>query len=121
MDFLRNEDDEFDDLADRFYEIYPNLKHLKNLRDERNIMAYGAGDFGNRAAEFLKDRLELYVDQRAESMEFQKNGRKVIPLDQITKYNKKILITMSDEKIAGALENLLLYGLKDVYVCEWDV
>lgn len=121
VDFLRDEDDEYKDLADCFFEICPDLKKLKKLQDEGNIMAYGAGDFGNRAAKLLGDRLELYVDQRAEKMGFQKNGRKVITPDQISQYeDKTLLITMSDEKISDALENLLTNGAEEVYVCEWN-
>ena len=121
VEFLRDEDGGYQDLADCFFGVCPKFKKLKKLQDERNIMAYGAGDFGNRAAKLLGDRLELYVDQRAEKMGFQKNGRKVITPDQISQYeDKTLLITMSDEKISDALENLLTNGAEEVYVCEWN-
>ena len=122
VDFLRDEEDGYKDLTDYFFEVFPDLKKLKKLQDEGNIMAYGAGNFGNRAMELLEDRLVLYIDQRAEKMGFQKNGKKIITLDQISQYkDKNVLITMSDEKISDALECLRLYGIDKVYVCEWDI
>ena len=121
VDFLRDKEDGYKDLDDCFFEVCPDLKKLKRLQDERNIMAYGAGDFGNRAADLTKDRLELYIDQNADKMGFQKNGRKIITLDQISQYkDKNVLIAMSDEKISDALRNLLVYGIDKVYVCDWD-
>lgn len=106
-------------ISERFFEIFPELRRLKKLRNEENIMAYGAGMFGDKAAEVLKGRLELYLDQRAEELGFIKNGRKVINLEQLKEYtDKNILITMSIDKIADALLTLSSRGVDKIFVCD---
>ena len=106
-------------IAERFFEIFPELRRLKKLGNEENIIAYGAGMFGDRAEKALKDRLELYLDRRAEKLGFIKNGRKVINLEQMEKYaDKNILITMSIDKIADALLTLNSYGVDEIFVCD---
>lgn len=121
IDFLLDDENEFADLADLFFEIDPNLKKLKKLQCEKNIIAYGAGKYGDKAAELLGDRLDLYIDKRAKTLGFQKNGKKIIEIDQIEDYaDRNVLISMSGEKISDALSELALHGVNEIYVCMLD-
>ncbi len=123
IDFLFDTSKEFDDVITLLSNKWSVLKKLKVLSDERNLIAFGAGNIGDKAFELLGDRIELYADKQAEKYDYCKNGIKIINPVDIPKhiYGRNLLITMTEEKVYEILDDKIISERDMVYLFDWSL
>ena len=123
VEFLFDKTGEFDDLIPLFQEKWGMLKKLVVLGEEDRLIAYGAGNVGNKAFEILGSRIEMYADKSADKYGYQKNGIEIIHPDQIKNYinDRKVLITMTEEKIYEVLNDPAVSTIDEIYIYEWKI
>lgn len=122
LDYLFDDSDEFNELYNKFYKIYPELKKLKIYNNETHLIAYGAGQIGNSAYRVLKDKIDIYMDKNYEKTDHLMNDRSIININQLLDNidGRNVLITMSNGKIYDAINDLSKYKLKKILVCDWN-
>lgn len=105
-----------DALAERFFERVPILAKERNYDEQRAIVVYGAGDYGNKAFECYGQKIKYYVDKDERKVGSKKNGIVILPIDRIGQMEEyQIMIAVSDEKIPKIIDELMSYGV-DNYV-----
>ncbi len=123
IDYLLNESDDFNDALLAIQNKWKSLSKLAVLKDEKNIIAYGAGKIGDKAFEMLGNRIELYADRKNDKYGYFKNGIKIIHPSEIMDNikNRNLLVTMTYEKVYELLIDETLSQVEKIYILDWDM
>lgn len=102
-------------IKEKIFDNMPILRILKQELDlNKQFIIFGAGDYGEKAVLFLKDRVSYFVDNNLEKVGTYKCGKKIISTSELmevyTKYN--IIIAVSWEKVLDILYYLYENGIE---------
>ncbi|MBE6813970.1 MAG: glycosyltransferase [Ruminococcaceae bacterium] len=106
------------DIEKEFLSYAPVLKEEKDLDPTKQTIVYGAGKFGDKAFELLKDNVKYYADKDKEKVGTYKNGVKIISIDEMA--NKK-----SEYNILIAISGINIYDMINILseknICSFSV
>lgn len=96
-----------------FIEKVPAFGIVCQYRADKQVVIYGAGDFGNRAFEKLGDNVINYVDSNSKKIGTYVNGKLVISLEEYMTYltDKQLLVAVSSEKVGQLICDLYDKGI----------
>ena len=102
-------------IEDKIFNIMPILKIIKPKLDlNKDFIIFGAGDYGEKTAMFLKDRVSYFVDSNLEKVGTYKCGKRILSISELIeiypKYN--IIIAVSWEKVLDILYYLYENGIE---------
>lgn len=98
----------------KFFQAVPALKIDMGIEDEdKETIIWGAGNYGERAAEILKERVKYFVDSDISKVGNYKCGVEIISKERFLKIYQKynILVSVSNEKIFEILNFLYVNGI----------
>ena len=123
--------EELTDLYSTYSRCYKDKNEIKVKREElldllqtdnREIVIYGAGEYGKKTASMLRDFgvFEfIYCDRDTNKQDSYMDGRKVISLQELSKKRHVIMIiAIGNKEIADELLNYFLW-LEDVKLCSF--
>lgn len=105
-------------IEEKIFHIMPVLKIIKREVDlKKEFIIFGAGDYGERAAVLLKDKVSYFVDSNSQKVGTYKCGKKILSISELMeiypKYN--IIVAVSLEKVLDILYSLYENGIEQCY------
>ena len=93
--------------------VFPTISLLRKINSDIPIYVYGAGEFGNRAYNYLKNNITNYIDRDESKIGKYLNEIKIISFQDYLNIEepKQLVIALSEEKISDVLINLQNEGI----------
>lgn len=112
-----------EDIEDKCKQICPEIKDELEIDNKKDIIIYGAGEYGNKAYQKYKDKIVFYVDINQNKIGKHFNNVGIISMDYLTKYLSKnktnVLIASQPRNIHSFISTLNKYGINkySVFYC----
>lgn len=113
------------ELKNRFLEKLPEIDCLYEIKgDDSDVIVYGAGDFGGRTYEILKDRILGFADRSPGKIGTQYCGKPVFSPEEVKiKYKDNVIvIALESDLVLGVLKDFNASGIKkSLYIKNWRI
>lgn len=112
--------EDISEIEDRFKEYVPELHMDVGFNPLKDVIIYGAGDYGNRTFKKLNGKVLYYADRDPSKIGMRKNGIEIISLNRMMNESGKcqIIAAVSNEKIYEVLCFLMKNGVAGCSVCQ---
>lgn len=99
---------------ERLEKMIPAFTLLKEIDISRPTYVYGAGEYGNKAFNYLKDSIVNYIDKDTKKVGKYLNKIKIITLEDYLNISepKQLVIALSEEKIIDVLNYFQSNGIE---------
>lgn len=109
------------EVTERFQEILPEVRGELPIANDRKYIIFGAGTYGQRAAEMLSDRVAFFADSNPAKAEKIKCGLRILPFEKAIGMREEyhFLIAIAKENIYEMITQLRDAGIKEysVFTC----
>lgn len=107
-------------MENEFIALVPELKIDKINLDDRDLIIYGAGDYGDKAYSLFNNRIAYFADSNLQKVGKKKYNVEIVSVNEMVRlsHNYQIVIAVSEEKIWSLLNKLFVLGIKKCNVLQ---
>ena len=110
-DFIHNNEEQY--FLNKAIKFVPELCLLTDKIDAEEYIVWGAGHYGEKAMEVLKNKIYCFADKNPDLVGKMLDGFKIISCEDMLKIKEKELcIAVGDEKVYELLKDLYQSGIK---------